>query len=261
MKDPKHTRSTTARRLGSAALAAVSAAALLAGGAQPAAAQQTLCGKYDSARVQGGRYIVQNNVWGADTRQCIEVEGTSFRVTTAEHAKATDGAPAGYPSIYAGCHYRNCTSGSGLPLRVSDMNRVRTSWSTSSPDSGVYNVAYDLWYDPDPNQPAQNAAELMIWLKYRGDVQPIGQRVASGVPIAGATWDIWQGDVGWNVISFIRTSPTDSVSGLDLTAFTDEAVARGAVEPQWYLTSIQAGFEPWQGGAGLATHSFSTTVG
>ncbi|MBV2366566.1 GH12 family glycosyl hydrolase domain-containing protein [Streptomonospora nanhaiensis] len=258
------------RRMWAAALPAVlAAAALLTGGVPAAAADtrtylaalaETLCDKYASTRVDGGRYIVQNNVWGADTRQCIEVNGTSFRVTTADHNNSTSGAPAGYPSIYVGCHYRNCTTGSGLPVQVSRMNTATSSWQTSSPSTGVYNVAYDLWYDADPNAPAQNDAELMIWLKYRGNVQPIGQRVATGVSVAGATWDIWQGNIGWNVISFIRTTPTDSVSGLDLTAFTDVAVARGAVRPEWYLTSIQAGFEPWQGGAGLATHSFSATV-
>ncbi|MDA0564140.1 hypothetical protein LG943_07340 [Streptomonospora sp. S1-112] len=211
------------------------------------AARETLCDKYASTRVDGGRYIVQNNVWGADTRQCVEVNGTSFRVTTADHNNSTSGAPAGYPSIYVGCHYRNCTIGSGLPVQVSRMNTVTSSWQTSSPSTGVYNVAYDLWYDADPNAPAQNDAELMIWLKYQGGVQPIGQRVATGVSVAGATWDIWQGNIGWNVISFIRTTPTDSVSGLDLTAFTDVAVARGAVRPEWYLTSIQAGSSP--GGA------------
>ncbi|PRX99795.1 GH12 family glycosyl hydrolase domain-containing protein [Allonocardiopsis opalescens] len=263
MKSRQSTAVPRLRRL--APLVAAAVLALITTAPQPAAADpiqaaQVLCGQYDSLRVDGGRYIVQNNVWGASTRQCIDVNGTSFTVTVAEHNNSTSGAPAGYPSIYAGCHYRNCTTNSGMPRQVSSMNTVTSSWSTSAPSSGVYNVAYDLWYDADPNAPAQNDAELMIWLRHQGDIQPIGQRVASNVQVAGASWDIWQGNIGWNVISFIRTSPTNSVSNLNLRAFTDEAVRRGAVQRSWYLTSIQAGFEPWRGGAGLATHSFSTTV-
>ncbi|CAM5706540.1 CBM2 domain-containing protein OS=Streptomyces albaduncus OX=68172 GN=FHS32_005507 PE=3 SV=1 [Streptomyces griseoloalbus] len=42
--------------------------------------------------------------------------------------------------------------------------------------------------------------------------------------------------------------------------FVRETVARGKAGNDWYLTSIQAGFEPWQNGAGLAVNSFSSTV-
>ena len=39
--------------------------------------------------------------------------------------------------------------------------------------------------------------------------------------------------------------------------FIDDVRNRGAITNSWYLTSIQAGFEPWQGGAGLAVTNFS----
>lgn len=249
------------RKLG-AALLAVPCLGVLA--ATPAVADQqalaeTLCGKYASTTVENGRYIVQNNVWGADTAQCIEVNGTSFTVTTAEHNKATNGAPAGYPSIYTGCHYENCTVDSGLPLQVDDMDSVRSSWSTSAPQNGTFNVAYDLWFDPNPNQAGQNAGELMIWIDHQGPIQPIGSPVGT-VSLAGATWEVWTGNIGWNVISYVRTQQTSAVQNLDLTAFSRDAVRRGSIGGDWYLTSVQAGFEPWQGGQGLATNSFSVST-
>ncbi|WP_199435050.1 GH12 family glycosyl hydrolase domain-containing protein [Qaidamihabitans albus] len=252
----------TSYRVASAGLVAAACtvlATVVPAVAAPAATAQLLCGKYDSVSVEQGRYIVQNNVWGADTAQCLDVNGASFRVTTAEHDKATNGAPASYPSVYAGCHYQNCTTGSDLPLRVDSMGSVASSWSTSSPAQGVYNVAYDLWFDPDAGEPAQNAAELMIWLKYQGDIQPIGSKVDT-IELDGARWDVWTGNTGWNVISFVRTTPANSVTNLDLDAFTRHAVDRGSVGPNWYLTSVQAGFEPWRGGAGLSTNSFSVSV-
>lgn len=42
--------------------------------------------------------------------------------------------------------------------------------------------------------------------------------------------------------------------------FARQAVSRGLAQNNWYLTSVQAGFEPWQNGAGLAVTSFSSSV-
>ena len=34
---------------------------------------------------------------------------------------------------------------------------------------------------------------------------------------------------------------------------------RGVVDPAWFLTNVQAGFEPWIGGEGLSTDAFALT--
>ena len=57
------------------------------------------------------------------------------------------------------------------------------------------------------------------------------------------------------------TTPTTSVSGLDLAPLVQDAISRGYIQPSWWLIDIEAGFELWQGGAGLATNSFSVNVG
>ncbi|MFD2357469.1 hypothetical protein ACFSTC_61640 [Nonomuraea ferruginea] len=151
--------------------------------AMPAHAAPVICEKYGSAQIQNGRYIVQNNVWGASTAQCIDVnQNGGFTVTQAAHNNATNGAPAAYPSIYAGCHYAACTTGSGLPVRAdaSGFGNLRSSVSMSYPGSGTWNAAYDLWFDPTPRTDGQNTgAELMIWLNHRGSIQPIGSRVGT----------------------------------------------------------------------------------
>jgi glycosyl hydrolase family 12 len=226
-------------------------------GAQPASAA-TICDKFGSTRIQNGRYIVQNNVWGADTTQCLDTSDSGFRVTQANHNKPTNGAPASYPSVYFGCHYGNCSSGSGLPRQAntSAFTALRTSVSMSYPGSGVYDAAYDIWFDPTPRTNGQNTgAEIMVWLNRQGSIQPVGSRIGS-VGIAGGTWDVWFGNIGWNVISYVRTSTTSSLS-FAVDDFYRDAVGRGYAQRAWYLTSIQAGFEPWVGGAGLAVNSFS----
>src|SRR6202034_176288 len=39
-----------------------------------------------------------------------------------------------------------------------------------------------------------------------------------------------------------------------------DSVSRGYTKSAWYLIDIEAGFELWQGGAGLATTSFSVSI-
>ena len=228
----------------------------------PAHADTVICDQYGSTKIQNGRYVVQNNNWGDSTQQCITVTSTGFRVTTASHNKPQNGAPGAYPSIYAGCHYGNCSSNSGLPLQVSDgrFNTIQTSVSMSYPGSGVYDASYDIWFDPTPRTNGQNTgAELMVWLNHTGSVQPVGSRVAT-VNLAGGTWDVWYGNSGWNVVSYVRTSPTSSIA-FPVHTFYDDMVNRGYAQRSWYITSVQAGFEPWVGGVGLAVNDFSYSIG
>jgi Glycosyl hydrolase family 12/Cellulose binding domain len=230
--------------------------------AVPAAQADVLtCEKFGSVRIQSGRYIVQNNVWGADTQQCINVTETGFQVTTAQHNKPTNGAPAAYPSVFAGCHYANCSANSGMPIQASagGFNSIRSSVSMSYPGSGTWNAAYDLWFDPTPRTDGQNTgAEVMIWLNRQGSIQPIGSQVGTA-NIAGATWNVWFGNIGWNVISYVRQSSTTSLD-FAVNDFYGDAINRGYAQRSWYLTSIQAGFEPWIGGQGLAVNNFSVST-
>ena len=243
-------------------IVSVLAGGLTAGLAPPAAQAASTCEKYATVPVSNGRYLVQNNVWGADTTQCIDTTSSGFTVTQADHNKATNGAPAAYPSIYFGCHYANCSTNSGLPLQAStgEFAGIRTSVSMTYPGSGVWDAAYDIWFDPTPRTDGQNTgAEIMVWLNHQGSIQPVGSRVGTA-NIAGGTWDVWFGNIGWNVVSYVRTSATSSMD-FAVNDFFSDTVNRGYGQRSWYLTSIQAGFEPWVGGAGLAVNSFAVTTG
>jgi hypothetical protein len=240
-------------------LAASGVAVVLTTGAAHADTQ--ICEKYGSTTIQGGRYVVMNNVWGTDQPQCINVTSTGFSISQANHNVPTNGAPASYPAVYYGCHYANCSSGSILPLRVSDSRfaGIQTSVSMSFPGSGQWDAAYDIWFDPTARTDGQNTgAEIMVWVNHAGAPQPVGSKVGTA-NIAGGTWDVWEGNIGWNVISYVRNPGTSSVSFAP-SAFFNDAVSRGYAQTSWYLTSIQAGFEPWTGGQGLAVNTFSITT-
>jgi hypothetical protein len=224
--------------------------------AGPARADVTICEKFGSTRIQGGQYIVQNNVWGANTAQCILATETGFRITSANHNNATNGAPAAYPSIYSGCHYTNCSTGP-LPIQLTQLSSANSSISYSY-GGGTFNASYDIWLDPTRRTDGQNAAEIMIWFNRQGSVQPVGSPVGT-VTIEGRQWQVWYGNIGWHVISYVSPSVISSWN-FSVRAFINDVQSRGYINSSWWLTSVQAGFEPWIGGTGHAVNSFSFTA-
>jgi cellulase/cellobiase CelA1 len=240
-------------------------AALIGGSAR--AATTTLC-QSQTAAVAGGTYTVQNNEWGSSAPECITTDGSAdFTVANSSISNSTSGAPGGYPSIYQGCHWGNCSSGglSGSPVQVSSLTagKVTTSWSTTQPGgSNDYDAAYDIWFNQTPTTSGQpNGTELMVWLNHNGPVQPFGSVVASNVSLGGHTYNIWEGAQStWDTVTYDMTSPATSVSNLDIGTLTQDMVSRGYTKSSWYLIDVEAGFELWQGGAGLKTNSFSVSI-
>jgi hypothetical protein len=219
----------------------------------------------ETSPVAGGSYTVENDEWGSSAPECVTTNGAAgFTVAKSSIANVTDGAPGGYPAIYKGCHWGACTSRSGLPVKVSDIGAgtVTTSWSTAQPGGGNdYDVAYDIWFNQTPTTSGQpNGTELMIWLNHNGHVQPFGSKVASDVSLGGRSYDVWYSQQGWNTVSYTMNSGTTSVRSLDLKPLVADLVKRGYLKSSWYLIDVEAGFELWHGGAGLATTSFSVNV-
>jgi cellulose 1,4-beta-cellobiosidase len=249
-------------------VASLGAAAVTVLAAGSAHATTRSLGGMQSTPVAGGAYTVQNNEWGSGAPESITTNGSAgFTVTNSSIDNATNGAPGSYPSIYAGCHWGNCTHG-GLgahPVQVTRLTTpqtVTTSWKTRQPGgSAAYDVAYDLWFNRTPAATGQpDGAELMVWLNHHGPVQPFGSQVGTAT-IGGVSYQVWEGTQPWgDTISYVMASPTTSVRDLDVGALAADAVRRGYIRTSWYLIDLEAGFELWQGGAGLATDSFSVNL-
>ncbi|MGC9669891.1 GH12 family glycosyl hydrolase domain-containing protein [Planosporangium sp. 12N6] len=245
------------RALGAAGLLLAGSAVAVSMAGQ-ANADTQICEQYGSTVIQN-RYVVMNNLWGASTAQCINVTNSGFTITTANHNKPTNGAPASYPAIYYGCHYTNCSPGTNLPIQLSQVSSATSSITYSYPGSGTYDAAYDIWLDPTPKKDGVNQQEIMIWFNRQGSIQPVGSRTGSAT-IGGRTWEVWTGSNGSNnVVSYVAPSPITSWN-FSVLDFINDTKTRTNVTNSWYLTSIQAGFEPWIGGAGLAVTSFSASV-
>ncbi|CAL9289832.1 GH12 family glycosyl hydrolase domain-containing protein [Streptomyces sp. SudanB52_2052] len=257
MRSSPH-RLRTVRVLCGALLTALATVAALLAATTPARADTLVCEPYGSTVIQG-RYVVQNNRWGSSSPQCVTATDTGFRVTQADGSVPTNGAPKSYPSVFNGCHYTNCSPGTNLPARLSAISSAPSSISYGYVSGAVYNASYDIWLDPTPRTDGVNRTEIMIWFNRVGPIQPIGSQVGTA-SVGGRGWEVWTGSNGSNdVISFVAPSAISSWS-FDVMDFVDQAVARGLARSDWYLTSVQAGFEPWQNGAGLAVNSFSSAV-
>ncbi|MER6187157.1 cellulose binding domain-containing protein [Streptomyces sp. NPDC001652] len=251
-------RPRPARALFAALLSALAALATLLIAAPSAQADTTICEQYGSTVIQG-RYVVQNNRWGTSATQCVTATDTGFRLTQADGSVPTNGAPKSYPSVFNGCHYTNCSPGTNLPAQLSTISSAPSSISYGYVSGAVYNASYDIWLDPTPRTDGVNRTEIMIWFNRVGSIQPIGSQVGTAT-VGGRTWQVWTGSNGSNdVISFVAPSAISSWN-FDVMDFVDQTVARGMAQNNWYLTSVQAGFEPWQNGAGLAVNSFSSAV-
>ncbi|MFF8093601.1 cellulose binding domain-containing protein [Streptomyces sp. NPDC016675] len=248
----------TARGLLGVLIATLAVVASLVTAAAPAQADTTICEPFGTTTIQG-RYVVQNNRWGSSATQCVTATDTGFRVAQADGSVPTNGAPKSYPSVFNGCHYTNCSPGTNLPARLDTISEAPSGISYGYVGNAVYNASYDIWLDPTPRTDGVNRTEIMIWFNRVGPIQPIGSPVGT-TTVGGRTWEMWTGSNGANdVLSFVAPSAITSWN-FDVMDFVRATVARGLAEDDWYLTSVQAGFEPWQNGAGLSVNSFSSTV-
>lgn len=286
-KDRKATRSSPSSkrwRLSSRALVAAAVALVVAGTyyvhkssaqSRPSAAiacePQYVMTHPAVAPLDGGVYEMQTNEYNSNASfSMCGNGGEDFRITDSQIGVPANSVPGGYPSIYRGCHWGDCTKDSGLPIQVSSMeinpSQVRLSYNTQVSADGVWDDAFDIFYTPCDDhdisqsgctQDTQPDREMMIWLSHYGPAIPSGN--PTNVTIDGINFNLWwDGDhTMWYIIN--QPSLTNPhVQNLDLGDFIKDAVSRGYIpSPSWYLMDIEAGFEIWQGGQGLQANSLS----
>jgi Cellulose binding domain/Glycosyl hydrolase family 12 len=140
---------------------------------------------------------------------------------------------------------------------------------------------------PLPDSPhvlyQNDGLEIMIWINNKGYtqggvakggiIQPSGTLVTPtpiSIPGVAGKWDVWVTDkaklsnqyAGWYVVSYVRVDGVDDFE-FDSKWFINDAAGRDCVggekcaSPDWWLTSIQAGFEVWADGDGLLSKTFT----
>lgn len=230
--------------------------------APPGGGGTVITAQYGTAII-GNTYIVQNNAYNTQPGyQTITVTSSGFSITTENGSAPTNGAPLGYPSVYLGGAYGTVSPNSPLPLQLGQIHNATSSISYTYPKTGVYDASYDIWMNPTANTTGVNKQEVMIWFNHTGPIQPVGSVVNSNATIDGKSFTVWEGNNGQNnVVSYVANTPMNSWNNFNVMGFLDNTETyEPSVNNSWYLTSIQAGFEPWSGSVGAAVNSFSATV-
>lgn len=213
------------------------------------------CGR-DWKNVQSGGvgYNIYNGDFGATT--CLANDGN---VGFDLYYSTVHGGYQAYPNISSGWYWGIAPRhGYRYPVQERSDGDPRSSVSVHLVNAGTYNAAYDIWFSTYAQTNGQdNAAEVMIWLDCRGNC--IGQRspvvMIDGIPFYQDSWITHHNGQSWRYTAFVAVRHRTSVHGLRLNPF----FAAAGVHPNWYLTSIDFGFELANGGRGLAVNSYSLT--
>jgi hypothetical protein len=230
---------------------AVGALALCAVTSMRANAQvYSSCAQYGS--YVSGSYTVYTDEWGASSGQCLYVYSATNWTSTSNF---TGTGIKAYPDTMF-------PVGS---VALSSLSAVNTSFSFTVPSSGAdYDVAYDLWTNSDTD-------EVMIWEEWNGDGPLAASYGCSGYPstacpfatnvsINGSTWNVFQGNDGHNVISFLRTSQRSSGSE-NLLDYMNWAAGQGKLGSQtFYEADFGVEITSTTGSQNFTLNSYSSSI-
>jgi len=196
-------------------------------------------------------YLLNNNVWGKekspDGWQLVDVLKSGEKLSWAVRYNWPVGSDPHsvkcYPSVVTGWQWGAWSTDGRLPVQVSELAKAVTGAAVKLDHPGVQNVAYDLWFHAGAPVRSEDkpSDELMIWMGRYGGAGPLG-KLQEKVRIDGAEWELWFGDIGWKVFSFVRTENTASWR-VDAKAFIDYLVAKGFMPATKQLSSVQFGTE------------------
>jgi cellulose 1,4-beta-cellobiosidase len=248
--------------------AAIDSPAAIESGTWPAGATVNTC---KDTTLTVGSYVVESDYWHKSVcpgTQCMAINNVTGAFSVTQSADCGN-TVASYPNVLYGCSYGTCSPGSALPMPVSALTSVTSSWdfSVGGVSSDQYDVAYDIWFCRDNTCRSggfPGGTELMIWLDYQNVTG--WQTNLGSVSLGGYTWDLWQatfgtGDDAWTYLAYMIHAPmVTSVTDLDLNAFIQDAVSRGYVDNSWNLYAIQAGDEIRTGGLPYNHNSFSVAI-
>ncbi len=192
-----------------------------------------------------GDYYVHNNMWNvADysvSEKLVACSAGNWSVTATADNDNGDGAVKTYPNVHKDYH----DWGTDKEPPLSQYPRLTSTFAATSPHTGIYNVAYDIWLNGVPGN-----REIMIWTENYHQT-PSGDRVAAGLRFSGMTWDLYATDDN-EYLAFIPSRPLTKGT-LNLRAFLDYLVKHGHVPANSTLGQICFGVEVVSTGGKPAT--------
>jgi hypothetical protein len=244
----------------------------------PSGPQQLGCTDFFTVEVAGlGR--LTNNTWNKAaagsfaSTQCLQrqASGGATQYGWTWNWPANSSTVYAYPEIIVGWKpWDGGTSNDArLPARIATLQNFTWSYSLDVATNGKHNIATSLWITrtgatPSAPNPQDIANEMMIWSS-GSDFPPGGQQVAT-VTLGGQSFEVWYardwGDLSganpnrWSYIAY-RATQASATASLDLKAILDDAVARGYVNPQHYVSNVELGNELMSGSGTTWINSLS----
>ncbi len=184
-------------------------------------------------------------MWNASGYRVAQtVEACSYRswnaIATADNSSG-DGAVKTYPNVHK--DYDSRPALSTFPV-------LTATHAADAPDSGIYNIGYDLWLNGVADA---GSTEVMIWTDNQNQV-PSGSRVAASVVLGGHTWDLYA--TSGNYRAFVATPEIPSGT-VDLRAMLNYLVARGLLAPNPTIGQVCFGVEVVSTNGTPATFNFT----
>lgn len=210
------------------------------------------------ATVARGSYQFQTDEYNSRAPLTLTPNGTGFTVASTGISIGLGGAPGAYPSEYKGCQWGKCSPGnSGLPIQLtsSSISQVRVTDDTRTVSGGIWDDAFDIFFTPCSGcqqNGSGGSKEMMIWLA--SSVVKPGHMIGTA-NIGGMNLSVYESS---HTIWYLNNGGNASVNDMALSSFISDALTRGFIpSSSWYLMDIEAGFELWSGGQGLAITSLS----
>ncbi|MBV9382112.1 MAG: hypothetical protein JOY82_24065 [Streptosporangiaceae bacterium] len=213
---------------------------------------RNFCGtQWKNVRPNGGvGYNIYNDDFGA--RTCLFNDGNAGFVISRSTA---NGGWVAFPNVSQGWEWgRSARHAPMYPVKMRDDGHPFSAIELHLINSGSWNAAYDMWFSTYPQKNGQdNAAEVMIWLDCRNDCIGSNSPVVriDGMLFHEISWTTFHNGVSWRYTAFVMVFPHRTFRGW-LNPFYRAA----GVHPDWYLTSIDFGFELNVGGRGLAVNKY-----
>ncbi|HEX2734583.1 MAG TPA: hypothetical protein VHM70_23425 [Polyangiaceae bacterium] len=215
----------------------------------------------------GKNYRMITNGWGMNwMSHDISWLGSSISINTYEGSRQSNGAPAGYPSVFCG-RYSETSLDCGLPMALGSVTALNTAVSWSHPMAdGTYNVAYDVWLGDGSGTGFRSLQSyFMVWLKDPAEEGPAGTLQEEGVtvPNAPGTWNIVAGMVNnLPIVNYVRAEGDElHAIAFNIMDFIHDAQTRNLNFPGNDLLAVAIGFEIWQGPVtGLKLNDFCLDI-
>lgn len=197
-------------------------------------------------------YKMITNGWGDGwVSHDISWLGTSLSINEYEGSRQSDGAPAGFPTVFCG-RYSDTSLECGLPRALANIKALNTavSWTQAVP-KGVYNASYDVWLGDGATMRRGLQSYFMVWLHDPADEQPAGSLTVEGVTVADVPgkWNIITGTVNsLPIVNYVRAEGDDTHQiAFDIMDFIRDAQTRKFSMPGNDVLAVAFGFEIWSG--------------